>query len=193
MCKYAKGFLLCLLSSTFLYSITSSGACKESFELQKLSKQLKVFAIQKEDNLSIQEAKELIDHLENNVFLVLKRATTNEDVNVRQSALKGINRLGGQLIQLVERGLIYSDIEVRRETLTLAFGLLYEVLMTNIGKFRNDLNVEVQNQVKQDSIFLLNNLLPLIDTVLGIPDDKKLNKSAVHLRAHALALRYTVN
>ena len=135
----------------------------------------------------------MIDHLENNVFLVLQQATTNEDVNVRQSALKEINNLGGQLVQLVGRGLNYSDIEVRRESLTLVFGLLYEVLMTNISKFRNDLNVEVQNQVKPDSIFLLNNLLPLIDTVLDIPDDKKLNKSAAHLRAHALALRYTVN
>lgn len=135
----------------------------------------------------------MIDHLENNVFLVLQQATTNEDVNVRQSALKEINNLGGQLVQLVGRGLNYSDIEVRRESLTLVFGLLYEVLMTNISKFRNDLNVEVQNQVKQDSIFLLNNLLPLIDTVLDIPDDKKLNKSAAHLRAHVLALRYTVN
>ena len=190
MCKYTKGFLLCLLSSSFLYSMASSGTCEESFE-SSAEQESKVFNGQKDHDLSISEVNKLVNHLDNNVFSVLQRATANQDVAVRLEALEGINKLGVQLIQLVERGLNHSDMEVRREALKLPVGLLYDVIMTKINKI-NDPHIDVQNQVRQDASALLKNLLPLVDRLSSIQDEQ-LNQSIVYLRAHALSLQHSVD
>lgn len=189
MYKYAKNFLLCLLSGSFLCASALSGACEESFE--KLPEQgSKVLNSKKDNDLSISEVTKLVNHLENNVFSVLQRATTNQDVTVRLEALEGINKLGVQLIRLVERGLNHSDVEVRREALKTPIGLLYNVIMTNIDKL-HDPNVEVQNQARQTAGPFLRNLLHLMNRVSDMQDEK-LNQSVAYLRAHVLSLQQWV-
>ena len=183
MCKYTKIFLLCLLNSSFLYSMASSGACEEGFEK---TGQERILNDPKYD-LSVSEINRLVNHLENNVFLVLQRATTNQDVTVRLKALEGINNLGVQLVHLVERGLNHSDVEVRREALRVPFKLLYNIIMININKL-NDPRTEVQNQIRQNAASLLKILLPLMDRVLGMQDEK-MDQSVTALRAHILSLQ----
>ena len=184
MCKYIKIFLLCLLNSSFLYSMASSGTCEEGFT--KTTKQeVKVLNGQKYD-LSVSQVNEIVNRL-NNVFLALQRATTNQDITVRLEALEEINSLGMRLLQLVERGLNHFDVEVRREALRVPFQLLNNIIMINIDKL-SDPRFEVQNQIKRNAASLLQILLPLIDRMSGMQDEK-MDQSVTFLRANVLSLQ----
>jgi len=192
MCKYLKIFLLlCLLSSASFYASASSGACEESFEKSVVEQGSKVLDGKTNNNLSISEVNELVNHLENNVFVALQRATTNQNIAVRLEALKEINKLGIQLIQLIERVLNHSDVEARQEVLKLPVKLLYNVIITNITNIININNlqgshIEMKNQVKQVTIPLLRYLLPLVNKSMC---NKTLNPSVVYLRIHVLSLQ----
>ncbi len=192
MHKFARWILLFLLNSSFLYLVPLAKACEKSFQSQKDFKRIsKTFNGQNSYSLkSDQAAKKFADDLQNNVFPFLERATTDQDVNVRLEALKGITQLSSQAFILVEKALNHSNKDVRQEALAVPLWLLHHVTIITLNKMR-DPDVEVRNQAGQFVVFFQNGTLPLIEKAASIAvdtQDTQLKQDVIRFKAYVLSL-----